>query len=244
MWKAQVLTLFPDMFPGPLAHALAGRGLQEGIWDLVATNIRDFATDKRRTVDDTCYGHGAGMILKPDVIDAALSGTVAQFDGRPRIIYTTPRGVPFRQTMAHEWAASDGVIILCGRYEGVDDRVISYWRETAQLEEVSVGDYILAGGEMAAMVLLDACVRLLPNIVHSEESLVCESFELDLLEFPQYTKPCEWRGRAVPEVLLSGDHRRIAQWQQEESERVTRERRPDLWLAYQKKRESAARNRE
>lgn len=231
-WHAHILTLFPEMFPGPLGHSLAGKGLANQIWDLKTTQIRDFAEDKHHTVDDTCYGHGAGMLMRPDIVDKALDAAHSQFPGKPRIIYTSPRGISFQQKMAWDWAKSDGVIILCGRYEGVDQRVIDYWHENQGLEEVSVGDYILSGGELAACILLDACVRLLPNIVHSKESLTSESFELDLLEFPQYTKPYEWKERAVPEVLLSGNHKKISEWQKAEAERVTRERRPDLWQAY------------
>jgi tRNA (guanine37-N1)-methyltransferase len=238
VWIADVLTIFPEMFPGPLAHSLAGRGLQNKIWDLRVTQIRDFATDKHRTVDDTSCGHNAGMVMKPDVVDAALRYAVenfAQCEGGgkgPSITYMTPRGAPLTQSMVHRFAGGCGVVILCGRYEGIDERVIELWRETMGLQEICVGDYILSGGEIPALTLIDACVRLLPNIVHNEESLAYESFELDLLEFPQYTKPCEWRGRCVPEVLLSGDHKKIAAWKQNEAEKATRERRPDLWEEY------------
>lgn len=234
-WNVNILTLFPEMFPGPLAYSLAGKGLRNKIWDLKATQIRDFASDKRKTVDDTCYGHGAGMILKPDVVHAALLDTVSQFKGNPAIIYTTPRGKRFNQNLAQDLIRKDGVIILCGRYEGIDERVIEYWKDEHQLQEISIGDYIISGGEIAALTILDACIRLLPNIVHSEESLIYESFELDLLEFPQYTKPYNWQDRVVPDVLLSGDHKRIALWQQEQAEKITQERRPDLWEAYLKK---------
>lgn len=234
-WNVNILTLFPEMFPGPLAYSLAGKGLRNKIWDLKATQIRDFASDKRKTVDDTCYGHGAGMILKPDVVHAALLDTVSQFKGSPAIIYTTPRGKRFNQNLAQDLIRKDGVIILCGRYEGIDERVIEYWKDEHQLQEISIGDYIISGGEIAALTILDACIRLLPNIVHSEESLIYESFELDLLEFPQYTKPYNWQDRVVPDVLLSGDHKRIALWQQEQAEKITQERRPDLWEAYLKK---------
>lgn len=237
-WSAHIVTLFPEMFPGPLQYSLAGRGLREGIWSLTTTQIRDFATDKRRTVDDTCYGHQAGMILKPNVVHAALSSAVKAFP-ESRVLHMSPRGRPFSQKLAHEFSDSCGLIILCSRYEGVDDRVIELWREERGLEEISVGDYVLSGGEVAAITVLDACVRLLPNIVHSEESLALESFELDLLEFPQYTKPYDWQGRVVPEILLSGDHKKIAAWQKEEAERVTQVRRPDLWRAYLDKKKGA-----
>lgn len=234
-WNVNILTLFPEMFPGPLAYSLAGKGLKNKIWNLKTIQIRDFASDKRKTVDDTCYGHGAGMILKPDVIHAALLNTVSDFKGTPTIVYTTPRGKPFNQNLAQDLIRKDGVIILCGRYEGIDERVIEYWKDEHQLQEISIGDYIISGGEIAALTILDACIRLLPNIVHSEESLIYESFELDLLEFPQYTKPYNWQDRVVPDVLLSGDHKRIALWQQEQAEKITQERRPDLWEAYLKK---------
>lgn len=234
-WNVNILTLFPEMFPGPLAYSLAGKGLKNKIWNLKTIQIRDFASDRRKTVDDTCYGHGAGMILKPDVIHAALLNTVSDFKGTPTIVYTTPRGKPFNQNLAQDLIRKDGVIILCGRYEGIDERVIEYWKDEHQLQEISIGDYIISGGEIAALTILDACIRLLPNIVHSEESLIYESFELDLLEFPQYTKPYNWQDRVVPDVLLSGDHKRIALWQQEQAEKITQERRPDLWEAYLKK---------
>jgi tRNA (guanine37-N1)-methyltransferase len=172
------------------------------------------------------------MIMKADVVDSALRYALADFAGKPHILYMSPRGVSLKQKTVHTFAQSDGIIVLCGRYEGVDDRVIEYWRESHGLLEVSVGDYILSGGEIAAFALIDACVRLLPSVVGNEVSLDCETFELDLLEFPQYTKPCVWRGKSVPEILLSGDHKRIAEWQKREAEKITELRRPDLWEAY------------
>jgi tRNA (guanine37-N1)-methyltransferase len=220
------------MFPGPLAHSLAGKGLQKEIWKINTVHIRDFAPDKHRTVDDTSYGHNAGMILKPDVVHSALCHAVEHFPGTPQLLFMTPRGEPFKQPLARQLSQSDGVIILCGHYEGVDERVINHWTRTHGLKEVSVGDYILSGGEVAAITLLDACVRLLPKIVHNEDSLSRESFDLDLLEFPQYTKPCIWQDEVVPEVLLSGDHKKIAAWQKHKAEKITRERRPDLWKLY------------
>ena len=220
MFRASVLTLFPEMFPGPLGHSLAGRALH-GRWSLDAVDIRDFATDRHRSVDDSPFGGGAGMVLRPDVADAAI-GSVA--DGRP-LIFLTPRGRPFSQADARRLAAGPGVVLLCGRYEGVDQRVI----EARRMQEVSVGDYVLSGGELAAMVLLDAVVRLLPGVMGAKDSAAEESFDRHLLEYPHYTRPAEWQGHKVPEVLLSGDHGAVAAWRRAEAERATRERRPDLW---------------
>jgi len=219
-WRASVLTLFPGMFPGPLGQSLAGRGLEKGLWSLDVTNIRDFATDRHRTVDDTPFGGGAGMVLRPDIVDQAVR-TVA--DGRP-ILCLTPRGRPFTQTLARSFADGDGVVLLCGRYEGIDQRVI----DAHGMREVSIGDYVLSGGELAAMVVLDSVVRLLPGVMGASESAEEESFSAGLLEYPHYTRPAEWQGRAVPQVLLSGHHAEVAAWRRAESERITRERRPDL----------------
>jgi tRNA (guanine37-N1)-methyltransferase len=223
-WRATVLTLFPEMFPGPLASSLAGRALKAGRWSLDARDIRAHATDRHRTVDDTPFGGGAGMVLRPDVVDAAI-GAVA--DGRP-LVFLTPRGVPLRQAQAERLAAGSGVILLCGRYEGIDQRVI----EARGAEEISIGDYVLSGGELPALVLLDACVRLLPGVMGAEDSAREESFSQGLLEYPHYTRPAEWQGRTVPPTLLSGDHAAIAAWRRREAERITRERRPDLWAAH------------
>jgi tRNA (guanine37-N1)-methyltransferase len=223
-WRATILTLFPDMFPGPLGHSLAGRALLEEIWQVDARNIRDFAPGKHRNVDDTPFGGGAGMVMRPDVIDAALQ---AVSDGRP-LLYMTPRGRRLAQEDAVRLAAGAGVIILCGRYEGVDQRVI----EARAAEELSVGDYILSGGELAAMVALDACVRLLPGVMGAAESAAEESFAGGLLEYPHYTKPAEWNSRPVPPILLSGNHGAIATWRRQQSETITRERRPDLWAEH------------
>lgn len=237
-WRATVLTLFPEMFPGPLEHSLAGKALKSNLWKLDTIDIRNFAHDKHKTVDDTCAGGGAGMVLKADVVDQALQAGVASYgQEKPAIIYLTPRGEPLRQPRVRSLVADhpSGCLLLCGRYEGVDDRVIQTWKEESGLIEISLGDYILSGGEMAALTLLDACVRLLPGVVHSQESLESESFELDLLEFPQYTKPQNWQGKVVPEILLSGDHKKIAAWRHKQAENITRERRPDLWEAYLKK---------
>jgi tRNA (guanine37-N1)-methyltransferase len=229
-WIANVLTLFPEMFPGPLAYSLAGKGLKNGVWSLIATNIRDFACDKHRTVDDTCYGHNAGLLLKPDVVHAALTHVTQKCD--LPILFMNPRGQPLTQSKVRELAGLEGVTLLCGRYEGVDERVLDYWRENHHLQDVSIGDYIVSGGEMAALTLIDCCVRLLPTIVGNEESLTVESFELDLLEFPQYTKPYDWIGRRVPDVLLSGNHQEIEKWQRFQAEEVTKKNRPDLWSLY------------
>lgn len=222
-WRASVLTLFPEAFPGPLGHSLAGRALESGIWSLEAHDIRAHATDRHRTVDDTPFGGGAGMVMRPDVLDVAI-GAVA--DERPAICLT-PRGVPLTQARVRSLADGPGVVLLCGRYEGIDQRVI----EARALEEISVGDFVLSGGELAAMVLLDACVRLRPGVMGGAESAEEESFNAGLLEYPHYTRPAEWQGRRVPEVLLSGHHAAIAAWRREQAERITRERRPDLWAA-------------
>lgn len=223
-WRATVLTLFPEMFPGPLGHSLAGRALDAGRWSLEARDIRAHATDRHRTVDDTPFGGGAGMVLRPDVVDAAISAVA---DGRP-LVFLTPRGRALSQADVRRCAAGPGILLLCGRYEGVDQRVI----EARGAEEVSIGDYVLSGGELAAMVLLDACVRLLPGVMGAAESAEEESFSAGLLEYPHYTRPAEWQGRAVPDVLLSGHHAAIAAWRRDQSERITRERRPDLWDAH------------
>jgi len=224
-WRATVLTLFPEMFPGPLGQSLAGRAMERGLWSLGADDIRAHTTDRHRTVDDTPFGGGAGMVMRPDIIDTALA---AHADGRPAI-YLTPRGTPLSQGVVRELADGPGVVLLCGRYEGVDQRVI----EARGLREISIGDYVLSGGEPAAMVLLDACVRLLPGVMGAAESADEESFSAGLLEYPQYTRPAEWCGRAVPPVLLSGHHGAVAAWRRAEAERITKERRPDLWATYQ-----------
>lgn len=222
-WRASVLTLFPDMFPGPLGQSLAGRALAEKVWSMDVTDLRDFGTGKHRKVDDTPFGGGAGMVMRPDVVDAAL-GSVT--DGRP-VIYLTPRGRRFTQADAKAFAAKDGIILLCGRYEGIDQRVI----EARSMEEYSIGDYVLSGGELAALVLLDSVVRLLPGVMGAADSADEESFSAGLLEYPHYTRPAEWAGRTVPDILLSGNHAAVAAWRQAESEQITMRRRPDLWAA-------------
>jgi tRNA (guanine37-N1)-methyltransferase len=220
-WRATVLTLFPEMFPGPLGLSLAGRALTSGLWSLDAVNIRDFATDRHRTVDDTPFGGGAGMVLRPDVLDAAIASVA---DDRP-LLCLTPRGAPFTQDDAARLASGPGAILFAGRYEGVDQRVI----EARAMREISIGDYVLSGGELPALVVLDACVRLLPGVMGAADSADEESFTACLLEYPHYTRPAEWQGRAVPEVLLSGHHAAVAAWRRTEAERITRARRPDLW---------------
>ncbi len=231
-WRASVLTLFPEMFPGPLGQSLAGRALAAGLWALDAHDIRASATDKHRTVDDTPFGGGPGMVMRPDVVSAALHSVR---DARP-VVYLTPRGRRLGQADARAFAGGPGVVLLCGRYEGVDQRAI----EAAGAEEISVGDYVLSGGELPAMVLLDAVVRLIPGVMGAAESADDESFSAGLLEYPQYTRPAAWDGRAVPDVLLSGNHAAIAAWRVAEAEAVTRARRPDLWAAYTKNVASAS----
>ena len=222
-WRASVLTLFPEMFPGPLGHSLAGRAQQEQIWSLDVTDIRMFGTGKHRKVDDTPFGGGAGMVMRPDVVDAAVASVA---DGRP-IVYLTPRGRRFTQADARRFASGDGIVLVCGRYEGLDQRAI----EARSMEEFSIGDYVLSGGELAALVLLDSVVRLLPGVMGAAESAEEESFSAGLLEYPHYTRPAEWSGRTVPDVLLSGNHAAVAAWRQAESEQITMLRRPDLWAA-------------
>ena len=222
-WAAQVLTLFPEMFPGPLGVSLVGTALSQGLWTLEASQIRDHGLGKHRTVDDSPAGVGAGMVMRADVIGAAVDAARAR-DAVSPAIYLTPRGVPLTQARVRALSQGPGVVLLAGRFEGVDQRVI----EARGLEEISIGDYVLSGGEIAAMVLLDACVRLLPGVLGGAESLSEESFEGGLLEYPQYTRPREWEGLGIPEVLLGGDHKKIAAWRRDEAERMTKERRPDL----------------
>jgi len=222
-WHATVLTLFPAMFPGPLGQSLAGRALTAGLWRLDVRDIRDAATDRHRTVDDTPFGGGAGMVMRPDVLDAAI-GTD---DGRP-LFYLTPRGQPLQQSRVRALAAGPGATLICGRYEGVDQRVL----DARNVEEVSIGDYVLSGGELPALVLLDACVRLLPGVMGADASATEESFSTTLLEYPHYTRPADWQGCRVPAVLLSGHHAAIAAWRQDQAEAATRARRPDLWQAH------------
>ena len=227
-WTAICLTLFPEIFPGPLGASITGAALKNGLWDLELLNFRDFAEDKHRTVDDTPAGGGAGMVMRPDIaaktIDAAL-----EILPNARRIYLSPRGRPMDQALARELAAGPGVLCLCGRFEGLDERVI----DARELEEVSLGDFVMTGGELAAMSLIDASVRLLPGVVGSSDSLIEESFEGGLLEHPHYTRPREFEGRFIPDVLLEGNHEKINAWRKAEQIRLTKERRPDLWQAYQ-----------
>lgn len=222
-FKADVFTLYPDMFPGTLGAALAGKALADGLWSLDAYNIRDSATDKHRSVDDTPAGGGAGMVLRADILAKALDTHMPADDPRPKLLMS-PRGVPLSQPMVRDLADGPGAVIVCGRFEGVDERVI----EARGLTEVSIGDYVLSGGEVAAQVLLDAVVRLLPGVMGNDTSGQHESFEDGLLEHPHYTRPVEWEGRAIPDVLRSGDHKKIDAWRRERSEALTRARRPDL----------------
>lgn len=222
MWHATVLTIFPDMFPGPLGISLAGKALDAGVWSLDVVDIRSFATDKHRTVDDTPAGGGPGMVLKADVLGRAIDA--AATDTRPRLLMS-PRGVPLTQMRVEALSGCAGVVLVCGRFEGVDERVIA----ARQLEEVSIGDYVLSGGELAAMALVDACVRLIPGVMGAPASSAEESFANGLLEYPQFTRPQLWEDRSIPDVLTSGDHGRIAAWRRAEAERLTKERRPDLW---------------
>ncbi|MEX0954636.1 MAG: tRNA (guanosine(37)-N1)-methyltransferase TrmD [Rhizobiaceae bacterium] len=228
-FRATVVTLYPDMFPGPLGHSLAGRGLTDGLWSLDTVQIRDFATDRHRSVDDTPAGGGAGMVMRADVLARAIDAASPAGDQRPRLLMS-PRGRPLDQSRVRELADGPGAVILCGRFEGVDQRVI----DSRDLEEISVGDYILSGGEPAAIVMLDAIVRLLPGVMGNDASGAEESFEGGLLEHPQYTRPQEFEGLPIPEVLMSGNHAKIAAWRREQAEKLTGERRPDLLTADKK----------
>lgn len=226
-WRAQVLSIFPEMFPGPLGISLAGQGLSDGAWSLEALDIRSYATDKHRSVDDTPYGGGPGMVMRPDVIDSAIHAVRETLPDLP-MVYLSPRGTTFTQAKAQELASGPGVALLCGRFEGLDQRIL----DSHEIEEISIGDFVLSGGETAALTLLDACVRLLPGVIGKPESLAQESFEHGLLEYPHYTRPQVWNGRAVPEVLISGHHENIRAWRQAQSEEITKRRRPDLWSQY------------
>lgn len=223
-YDASVLTLYPEMFPGPLGLSLAGRGLERGYWSLETVNIRDFADDKHHTVDGTPAGGGAGMVLRADVVARAVDETVKDKSPRP-IIYLTPRGTPLTQAKVRKLAQGPGVVLLCGRFEGIDDRVI----QSRNIEEISLGDYVLSGGEPAALSLLDAVVRLIPGVTGKEASLVDESFENGLLEYPHYTRPNSWEGIDIPTILTSGHHGEIAKWRRSQAEEITKLRRPDLW---------------
>ncbi len=224
MLKVKILTIFPEMFPGFLGYSLTGKALEENKWQLEAVNIRDYALDKHKSVDDTPCGGGAGMIMRPDVLGRAIEANHAG----GRIIYMSPKGMPLTQKKAHELAKAEELTVICGRFEGIDERII----EAYNVEEISIGDYILTGGEQAAQIMLDAVIRLLPGVLGNEASLDDESFENALLEYPQYTRPIEWEGREVPEVLLSGHHQKIADWRREQAEIATKAKRPDLFKKY------------
>jgi tRNA (guanine37-N1)-methyltransferase len=225
-FNAVVLTLFPEMFPGPLGHSLAGKALEDGVWNLKAVDIRGFAKDRHRTVDDSPFGGGAGMVMRPDVLDEAIG---ASYPGKGPLIYFTPRGATLTQARVKALAGEETVTLICGRFEGVDQRVL----EARKVEEISLGDFVLSGGELAALTLLDAVVRLLPGVVGRGESLEDESFETGLLEYPHYTRPDPWQGLAVPEILKSGHHAKVTAWRKAQAEAVTKERRPDLWAQYE-----------
>ncbi|MGA7545080.1 MAG: tRNA (guanosine(37)-N1)-methyltransferase TrmD [Methyloceanibacter sp.] len=232
-WRATVLTLYPEMFPGPLGLSLAGKALAEGKWALDITDIRDFATDKHRSVDDTPAGGGPGMVMRADIAAAAIDAARARGTTHVPTLYLSPRGTPLTQARARELAQGQGVILLAGRFEGIDERVL----EAREVEEISIGDYVLSGGELGAMVLIDCVVRLLPGVAGNEGSLAEESFASGLLEYPHFTRPREWEGHAIPEVLLSGDHGKIARWRREQADKITKARRPDLWHRYGKPQE-------
>lgn len=229
LWQAQILTLFPEMFPASAGISLAGKALEDGLWNLHTTDIRAFATDKHKTVDDTPYGGGAGMVMRADVIARAVEESEARYGKAARRIYLSPRGRVLNQALVEELVAAGSVLLLCGRYEGVDQRVL----DAENFEEVSLGDFVLSGGEVAALALIEACVRLLPDVMGNAETVAEESFANGLLEYPHYTRPALWREQEVPEVLLSGHHERIRAWRLAESEKLTQNRRPDLWEAYQ-----------
>lgn len=224
MLKVKVLTIFPEMFPGFLGYSLTGRALEENKWQLQAINIRDYALDKHKSVDDTPCGGGAGMIMRPDVLGRAIKANHTS----GRIVYMSPKGTPLTQNKVKELSKLDELTVICGRFEGIDERVI----EAYNIEELSIGDYILTGGEQACQIMLDAVVRLLPGVLGNEASIEDESFENYLLEYPQYTRPIEWEGRSVPEILLSGHHQKISEWRKQEAEKTTKTKRPDLYKIY------------
>ena len=227
MFQAQVFTLYPEFFPGPLAKGLYGKALSNKLWNLNVVNIRDAATDKHKTVDDTPYGGGTGMLLKPDILAKSIDQRVKKDE---RVFYLSPRGKKFDQKFARDLSKEKSISLICGHFEGVDERVL----DTRNIEEISIGDYVLSGGETAALVVLDSILRLLPGVLGNEKSAIDETFENGLLEYPQYTKPQIWEEKSVPEVLLSGDHAKIKDWRLSQSEAITRDRRPDLWQKYKK----------
>jgi len=227
MWRAQIFTLYPEIFPGPLSKGLYGKALLKKLWDLKIVNIRDFAEDKHKTVDDTTFGGGSGMLLKPDVLAKSIDQNLK---AEEKIFYLSPKGKKFDQEIAKEFSKEKSLNLICGHFEGVDERILT----TRNIEEISIGDYILSGGESAAFVVIDSVLRLLPGILGNDQSKNDESFENGLLEYPQYTKPQIWEKKGVPDVLLSGDHAKIKDWRLSQSEAITRDRRPDLWQKYKK----------
>ncbi|EBA12340.1 tRNA (guanosine(37)-N1)-methyltransferase TrmD [Roseobacter sp. CCS2] len=230
-WTAQIITLFPQAFPGVLGESLTGKALQDGLWQLQTYDLRDYGIGKHRNVDDTPAGGGAGMVLRADVLEKAISDARRGTKGTAPLIYLSPRGRRFDQAMARDWARMDGVTMLCGRFEGVDERILHHFG----IQEVSLGDFVMTGGEIAAQAMIDATVRLLPGVLGNAESAVDESFSAGLLEHPQFTKPAEWQGLPIPEVLLSGNHAKIAEWRRKMAEKITQDRRPDMWEKRQKK---------
>lgn len=231
VWTARIITLFPQAFPGVLGESLTGKALKDGKWQLETTDLRPFGDGKHRNVDDTPAGGGAGMVLRADVLGNAISHTMRGVRGNCPLVYLSPRGKRFDQAMARSWAQCDGITMLCGRFEGVDQRVLDHY----DIQEVSLGDFVLTGGEIAAQAMIDATVRLLPDVLGNAESIEDESHSAGLLEHPQYTRPAEWMGRAIPDILMSGHHGKIAEWRKEMARELTRERRPDMWEAYQRK---------
>ena len=230
-WKVHILTLFPEMFPGPLGHSIVGKALEERTWSLKLINLQNFSKKGPKYVDDKPYGGGSGMIIKSEIIHKALKETTKKIKNNYSLVFLTPKGKKLNQEKIKKFVKKDNLILVCGKYEGVDQRVIDTWK----MEEISLGDYILSGGEIAAMSLIDSCVRLLPNVLGSSKSLESETFENNLLEYPQYTKPREWLGKKVPEVLLSGDHKKIREWKKKESIKITKIKRPDLFSKVVKK---------
>ena len=230
-WKAHVLTLFPEMFPGPLGHSIIGKALEEQVWSLKLINLQKFSRKGPKYVDDKPYGGGSGMIIKSEIIHKALKETTKKIKNNYSLVFLTPKGKKLNQEKIKKFVKKDNLILVCGKYEGIDQRVIDTWK----MEEISLGDYILSGGEIAAMSLIDSCVRLLPNVLGSSKSLESETFENNLLEYPQYTKPRKWLGKEVPEVLLSGDHKKISEWKKNESIKITKIKRPDLFRKVIKK---------
>ena len=236
VWKAKIITLFPSAFPGVLGESLTGKALQEGLWQMETIDLRQFGIGKHRNVDDSPAGGGAGMVLRADVLGEAIEHTMAGVQSNWPLIYLSPRGRRMNQRMIQNLARCDGLTLLCGRFEGVDERVLEHYR----MQEVSLGDFVMTGGEIAAQALIDTTVRLIPGVLGNQASAEEESFSSGLLEHPQYTRPAEWKGRAIPEILMSGHHDRIADWRNEMSEQITRDRRPDLWDAYWKAQEESS----